>query len=41
MKTISLMLGLLMLAPLLAWVFVAMMCKNFKDDNDEDEEQNY
>lgn len=41
MKTISLMLGLLMLAPLLAWAFVALMCKNFKDDNDEDEEQNF
>lgn len=44
MKTISLTLGLLMLAPLLAWIFVAVMCKNFKDENEENEEneeQNY
>jgi len=41
MKTISLTIGLLMLAPLLAWAFVAVMCKNFKDDNEENEEQNY
>lgn len=41
MKTISLMLGLLMLAPLLAWAFVEMTSKNFKDDDDEDEEQNF
>lgn len=44
MRTISLLLGLLMLAPLLAWAFVAVTCKNFKDDNDDNEdneEQNY
>lgn len=38
LKTISLTLGLLLLAPLLAWVFVSLLCKNLKNDDDEEEQ---